>query len=188
MVISKKRRFCNACPILTVLLLGILAVSCTNSNVGGAIINPVQKYTINASSFETDALTGKFNKVVMNTEVQSPPEIVEIAQPAEQEIIPEQSEQAEVEEPAVVIEPNTVYMKGSSYNPAILKIGTGTTVTWKNDDTKKHILNMYVGDEFDGNQKLDPGDEFSHKFGNVGTFKYQDAILKEYMRGEVIVS
>lgn len=153
----------------------------------------------NATDAQDDALTDKFNQLVMGVaepteEVEEEIDEPEVAPEPEEaeEIIPVESTQELIQEsnesPIVAAIPNTITMKNSAFAPQTLKISPGTKVTWENDDTKMHIINVYLGDAFNENPRLDPGETFEFTFNNGGTYKYQDVILLDKMRGIIIVS
>ncbi|MEK6720167.1 MAG: plastocyanin/azurin family copper-binding protein [Chloroflexota bacterium] len=62
----------------------------------------------------------------------------------------------------------------SSLNPAVVTIGPGDTVTWRNDDGTRHRMRSTSGPaEFDSGN-LDPGATFSFTFSETGTYAYRD--------------
>jgi plastocyanin len=63
-----------------------------------------------------------------------------------------------------------VAIKGFAYAPASLHIGTGTTVTWTNEDGTQHTATAADG-SFDSGA-IAEGDTFSHTFDTAGTFDY----------------
>ncbi len=79
------------------------------------------------------------------------------------------------------------------YDPPTLTIPTGTTVTWKNEDSTLHTVTSgsaeaggEVGASFDSGY-LPGGKTFQHTFSNAGTVDYH-CILHPFMKGQVIVS
>ena len=181
MAVRKKMVFFGLC--ISWIVLVVTASACSQfGSIGNAVKSPVPE---NSSTVkEQDALTDKFNQVVMNsnsitTESVTPQELNQVSEP-EQIAQPSDTVQS--------AQPNTIYMKGSAFEPSEITISVGTNITWKNDDSKTHIINMYSGSELSSNRLMDPGDEFSHQFNNAGIFKYQDAVLVDHMRGEITVS
>jgi plastocyanin len=89
-------------------------------------------------------------------------------------------------------------VKGSSspsiakpYDPSPIRIKSGTSVTWTNNDSTLHTVTSglpeqgAVGTLFDSNV-ITPGKTFTHAFNNAGTFDYS-CTLHPTMRGQVIV-
>jgi plastocyanin len=64
-----------------------------------------------------------------------------------------------------------VSMKDIKFNPETLKIKTGQTVTWTNDDSVGHDV---TGDDFKSGDPggIDSGGTFEHTFKKAGTFDY----------------
>lgn len=72
-----------------------------------------------------------------------------------------------------------------TFQPAMLTVPVGTTVTWTNNDSTGHTV---VAD--DGSFRSDtiaPGATFSHTFTTAGTFSYFCS-LHTSMTGTVVVS
>ena len=75
------------------------------------------------------------------------------------------------------------------FDPPLLHIVVGTTVTWKNNDKFSHTItngspyDSQVGDKFDSGL-ISPGKEFSFTFRNAGTYHYF-CELHPWMRGEI---
>jgi len=89
-------------------------------------------------------------------------------------------------------------VKGSSspsiskpYDPSPLKVKTGTSVIWTNNDSTIHTVtsglpeNGDVGTLFDSSL-ISPGKTFLHIFDKAGTFDYS-CTLHPFMRGQIIV-
>jgi plastocyanin len=57
-----------------------------------------------------------------------------------------------------------------AFDPAVLTITTGTTVTWTNNDTVAH--NVLSDDGSWGSNSLGKGEAFSFTFTKPGTFSY----------------
>lgn len=72
-----------------------------------------------------------------------------------------------------------------SYHPTIIQINTGTTVTWKNDDTIIHTVTEING-KFDSDL-IPPGAGWSYAFYNEGKYNYY-CTIHPWMKGLVIVS
>jgi plastocyanin len=71
-----------------------------------------------------------------------------------------------------------------TFDPPILTMKAGTTVTWVNNDDIPHLVS-----EKDGkfrSSALDTGDKFSQTFSAVGTIEYFCAI-HPHMTGKIVV-
>jgi plastocyanin len=78
----------------------------------------------------------------------------------------------------------SVSITATGFTPEQAMVGSGETVTWKNNDTVNRQL---VGDGgMFRSQLLRPGDTFSFRFTRVGTFPYRDQ-QKTDQRGTVVV-
>lgn len=203
--------------IAAVLILVVFILSsCSEGNIVGRAIEKAADDTLEEPEPEEqgpDALTEKFNSMVMGVdnidqESESQEEIVEVTEETEEQESTVAEEETEQEETVTEdtdddqetpeekdeeqteqeeVDPFTIKMKNSAFDPGKVIIPLDTELSFENDDTKLHVLNMYFGDEFDGNIRLDSGETFIHKFNNEGTFKIQDAILLDQMRMEVVV-
>ncbi|WP_052273181.1 cupredoxin domain-containing protein [Flavihumibacter solisilvae] len=65
---------------------------------------------------------------------------------------------------------STIYMKNSVFSPASLRVKTGTTVKWNNDDTMAHTVTAN-DNSFDSGE-IQPGGNFSRMYNTVGTYPY----------------
>lgn len=65
----------------------------------------------------------------------------------------------------------TVRVVDFAFEPATLEVSVGTTVTWTNDGQRPHTITADDG-TFDSG-RLDPGEQFSFRFDQPGTFAYQ---------------
>jgi plastocyanin len=87
----------------------------------------------------------------------------------------------------------TVLMKNGSFEPDLITVTKGTRVIFKNADAAPHwpASNPHpthdIYPEFDPQQNVDPGTEWSFIFGKVGTWKYHDH-LNPTVRGTVVVT
>jgi len=71
-----------------------------------------------------------------------------------------------------------------TFEPPVLTLKVGTTVTWVNDDDIPHLVS-----EKDGkfrSSALDTGDKFSQTFSAAGTIEYFCAI-HPHMTGKIVV-
>ncbi len=77
-----------------------------------------------------------------------------------------------------------VDIKNFSFNPKVMTIKTGTTVTWVNDDSVAHTVT--AGNIFDSGA-ISPGKSFSFTFTNmVASINYHCSI-HPMMTGQIIV-
>jgi plastocyanin len=79
----------------------------------------------------------------------------------------------------------TVEIKDMKYEPKVLTVTAGTTVTWDNVDDMPHTVT-------DKNRVfrsagLDTGDKFSYTFTTPGEFNYF-CTIHPYMTGKVVVT
>jgi len=78
--------------------------------------------------------------------------------------------------------PNQVLIKGFAFNPAVLNVKVGDTVTWTNNDSVAHTIS---GNDFKSNN-LASGQSYSFTFTSAGTFDYICSI-HPYMKGAIVV-
>jgi len=81
----------------------------------------------------------------------------------------------------------------SCYQPSVLHVGVGTTVTWKNDDIWQHTITygnpfgeLSQGYFFDS-KAIEQGESFSYNFKYPGAYPYYDD-FNWWETGVVIVS
>ncbi len=77
---------------------------------------------------------------------------------------------------------NSVSITNFSFNPSILTVKAGTTVTWTNNDAVTHSIKSGVFNS--GN--LSKGQTFQFKFEETGRYDYSCAIHPS-MTGKIIV-
>lgn len=84
-------------------------------------------------------------------------------------------------------------MGDQAYDPSPIKVKSGDTVTWTNDDSQIHTVtsgtdssDQNMGKEFDSSM-LSQNQTFSHKFTTAGEFPYF-CQLHPTMVGKVVVS
>jgi plastocyanin len=80
--------------------------------------------------------------------------------------------------------PATVVINGYEYNPSILTIAPGTTVTWMNEDETPHTVTD--NGKIFRSAALDTGDRFSYTFAQSGEFTYY-CTLHPMMIGKIVV-
>ena len=89
---------------------------------------------------------------------------------------------------ADAVETTTVTMPRSyRFEPAVIRIDAGDTVTWKNEDNFTHDVTLESGDDTDGHT-VKPGDEVQVTFDEAGTFDYECRLHSSTMRGKVVVT
>lgn len=81
-----------------------------------------------------------------------------------------------------------VAMTPSTFEPALITIAVGTTVTWENTDSLAHTVTSGTRGSATGDfdVTLSPGEAYSHVFDELGTFEYH-CTLHPGMDGIVIV-
>ena len=74
-------------------------------------------------------------------------------------------------------------VKSYSFDPKVIEIETGDTVTWTNEDNFTHTVQV------DGQEdhKVDQGESFSITFDTPGTYDYVCTLHSQDMDGTVIV-
>jgi plastocyanin len=70
--------------------------------------------------------------------------------------------------------------------PSPLRVQTGTTVTWTNDDNVAHTVTARSGPRFDSGT-MAQGRSWSHRFEHPGTFRYY-CTLHPWMQGTLEVT
>jgi len=74
--------------------------------------------------------------------------------------------------------------KSYKFEPAVIEVEQGATVTWTNDDNFTHTIRF---DDEDETAELEPGDTFEREFDDVGSFHYICTLHPQDMEGEVMV-
>jgi plastocyanin len=85
---------------------------------------------------------------------------------------------------APVATTHVTMVKSYRFDPDVIKIKPGDTVTWKNDDNFTHTVK--VGDGPD--HKVGRGDSVSVRFDRPGTYDYVCTLHSHDMHGKVIVT
>jgi plastocyanin len=73
--------------------------------------------------------------------------------------------------------------KSYRFDPAVVAIKAGTSVTWTNHDNFTHSVKVGSGDD----HKLSPGQSVTIRFPTAGTYHYVCTLHSQDMRGKVIV-
>jgi len=74
--------------------------------------------------------------------------------------------------------------KSYRFEPAVIEVAPGATVTWENEDSFTHTIRF---DGVDETAKLEPGESFARSFPTPGTFHYVCTLHPRDMEGEVRV-
>ena len=74
--------------------------------------------------------------------------------------------------------------KSYRFDPDVIRIEAGDTVTWTNNDNFTHTVKVEGQDD----HKVGRGDGFSIRFTKRGTYDYECTLHSHDMRGTVIVS
>ena len=85
--------------------------------------------------------------------------------------------------PAVGV--NQVAIQNYAYQPAVIQVTTGTTVTWTNQDTVAHTVTFRNASQH--SDLMQQGQTYSYTFTTPGTYRYYCAV-HPYMVGTVIVT
>lgn len=75
-----------------------------------------------------------------------------------------------------------VSMRDDYFDPAIDTVKVNGTVTWRNDGTLTHTT---TADDGSWNAALVPGQTFTHRFTQTGTFSYRCTIHQQV--GQIVV-
>ena len=77
--------------------------------------------------------------------------------------------------------------KSYQFQPSVITVPAGTTVTWTNEDTFTHSVRLVdQGDRVIGPMR--PGQTVSYRFTTAGTYHYDCSLHPQDMRGAVIVT
>lgn len=86
----------------------------------------------------------------------------------------------------------TVEIADATFDPLVVHVAPGGTVTWENTDDQEYNLDSYQfhtgSTSWDYSATIEPGGSASHTFEDEGRFDYTDFALGEYsMCGRVRV-
>jgi plastocyanin len=85
---------------------------------------------------------------------------------------------------AAPVETTEVTMaKSYRFDPKVIEVAAGSTVTWTNDDNFTHTVQVEGQDD----HKVERGDSVSIDFETAGTYAYVCTLHRQDMDGEVIV-
>lgn len=71
------------------------------------------------------------------------------------------------------------------YDPTVIQVPVGATVTWHNGDNFTHSVHLLDGSNVD--KVAHPGQSVSITFAKVGTYHYECSFHPQNMTGDVIV-
>ena len=81
---------------------------------------------------------------------------------------------------------SVVTIHGYSFDPGVMKVAAGATVTWINRDEDVHTIRTQDGPQAFQSRALDSGGRFSFTFRRAGTYRYICSV-HPYMRGVIVV-
>jgi plastocyanin len=86
------------------------------------------------------------------------------------------------------VKTTTVTMPRSyKFDPEVISVKQGATVTWKNEDNFTHDVTIDNGSG-ETEHKVEPGDSVKITFKKSGTYDYLCRLHSKDMRGKVIVT
>lgn len=88
--------------------------------------------------------------------------------------------------------PAQVVVTGGGFQPQVVKVKKGESVTWINKDSKSHQIaskqpNDPGANSFDSQETLGQGDSYTYTFEKSGTYTYGDKVEPTRYAGTVIV-
>lgn len=85
---------------------------------------------------------------------------------------------------ATAVAVDVVDVRNFSYEPKVITVAPGTTVTWRFHDQPQH--DVAATDRAFASELLTAGQEYTHTFPTAGTYDYL-CTVHQYMTGTVIV-
>lgn len=79
-----------------------------------------------------------------------------------------------------------ITIRNYSFDPAVMKVAAGATVTWSNSDGDVHTIKSQEGPEAFQSPALDSGGHYSFTFRHPGTYKYICSV-HPFMHGVIVV-
>jgi plastocyanin len=73
------------------------------------------------------------------------------------------------------------------FDPEVIQVNAGDTVTWKNEDNFTHDVQLKSGDDTKRHE-LEPGDKVKVTFDEPGTYDFVCNLHPRDMRGRVVVT
>jgi plastocyanin len=99
----------------------------------------------------------------------------------------ERSGGAPFEVPGEPVKTNEVELpKSYKFEPAVVEVEAGTSITWTNNDNFPH--NVHLLDGSDRTLDLPIGDSGSFSFDESGTIYYECSLHPQQMRGKIVVT
>ena len=86
-------------------------------------------------------------------------------------------------EPAPVATTDVSMAKSYRFDPEVIEVSAGSTVTWTNDDNFTHTVQVDGQDD----HKVGRGESVSIAFAEPGTYHYVCTLHRNDMDGEVVV-
>lgn len=81
---------------------------------------------------------------------------------------------------------SAITIRNYSFDPGVMQVAAGATVTWINKDGDVHTIKSQAGPEPFQSPALDSGGHFSVTFHRAGTYRYICSV-HPYMRGVIVV-
>ena len=78
-----------------------------------------------------------------------------------------------------------IKITGFAFSPSEIRIKSGSTITWTNEDSASHTVSSDSGKELDS-QTLDKGQSYEHTFDQKGTYNYH-CKFHSGMKGKIVV-
>ncbi|MDE1181017.1 plastocyanin/azurin family copper-binding protein [Paraburkholderia sp.] len=82
--------------------------------------------------------------------------------------------------------PNTVVIDNFTFNPPVLHVSAGSTVTWQNHDDMPHMIVSSATPRAFSSPPVDSGEHYTTTFAKPGTYAYFCS-MHPRMTGTVIV-
>jgi plastocyanin len=79
-----------------------------------------------------------------------------------------------------------IAIRNYSFDPGVMKVPVGTTVTWTNSDGDVHTIKSQEGPEAFQSPALDSGGHYSFTFRHPGTYRYICSV-HPFMHGVIVV-
>lgn len=73
------------------------------------------------------------------------------------------------------------------FDPEVIEVAAGTTVTWRNEGAQKHTVTARDDEEASFDAVVDPGETTTHTFERTGTVDYYCRYHQPDMVGKVVV-
>jgi plastocyanin len=80
----------------------------------------------------------------------------------------------------------TITITADGFSPTTLQVAQGTTVTWKNGDTKDHAVDPQTTGHGPHSPRLAAGESFNYSFQETGTFDYKDTLNPDHKAAIIV--